>query len=63
MEDHEERAPLKEAWNDQALCWEEVETEHLVRDKWIDFRRVKYRLPDGSGFAPFYPKIRVMATQ
>ena len=54
MEDHEERVPMQEAWNDQALCWEEVETEHLVQDKWIDFRRVKYRLPDGSEFAPFY---------
>lgn len=44
----------KEAWDDSVLAWQEVETEHLVQDKWIDFRRVRYRLPDGSEFAPFY---------
>ena len=54
MKDQKEDGRQQEAWNDRALCWEEVETEHLVRDKWIDFRRVKYRLPDGSEFSPFY---------
>jgi ADP-ribose pyrophosphatase len=42
------------AWDDQALTWQEVETEHLAEDQWIDFRRVKYRMPDGSEAAPFY---------
>ena len=24
---------------DQSLAWEEVSVEHIVQDKWIDFRR------------------------
>ena len=36
------------------LTWEPVKTEHLVRDKWIDFRREEYRMPDGTLFSPFY---------
>ena len=36
------------------LAWEEVSVEHLVRDQWIDFRRVAYRLPDGTVFEPYY---------
>ena len=36
------------------LAWEEVSTEHIVQDKWIDFRRSAYRFPDGSVFEPFY---------
>lgn len=36
------------------LAWEEVRTEHIVRDEWIDFRRSAYRLPDGSVVEPFY---------
>lgn len=36
------------------LAWEEISTEHIVQDKWIDFRRSAYRFPDGSVFEPFY---------
>ena len=36
------------------LTWEEIRTEHLVQDEWIDFRRSAYRFPDGSEFEPFY---------
>lgn len=36
------------------LAWEEVETEHIVKDKWIDFRRSTYCLPDGNEFGPYY---------
>lgn len=36
------------------LLWEEVSTEHIVRDEWIDFRRCAYRLPDGTVSGPFY---------
>ena len=36
------------------LTWEEVSTEHIVQDEWIDFRRSAYRFPDGSVFEPFY---------
>lgn len=39
---------------DENLIWQEVNTEHIVRDKWIDFRRVRYRMPDGSEFEPYY---------
>ena len=40
--------------NDKDLFWEEVSTEHIVQDEWIDFRRSAYRFPDGSVFGPFY---------
>lgn len=36
------------------LAWEEIRTEHLVTDEWIDFRRSAYRFPDGSVFEPYY---------
>ena len=36
------------------LEWEEINTEHIVRDEWIDFKRSSYRFPDGSIFEPFY---------
>lgn len=36
------------------LAWEEVSTEHIVQDEWIDFRRSAYRFPDGTVFEPFY---------
>lgn len=40
--------------NRENLTWEEVSTEHIIRDEWIDFRRSAYRLPDGNVFEPFY---------
>ena len=40
--------------NQNNLTWEEISTEHIVQDKWIDFRRSAYRFPDGSVFEPFY---------
>ena len=36
------------------LAWEEISTEHIVQDEWIDFRRSAYRFPDGSVYEPFY---------
>ena len=36
------------------LAWEEVRTEHIVQDEWIDFRKSAYRFPDGTVFEPFY---------
>ena len=36
------------------LAWEEVYTEHIIQDEWIDFRRSSWRFPDGSVFEPFY---------
>ena len=37
-----------------ALRWEAVKTEHLIKNEWIDFRRVAYRLPDGRVLEPYY---------
>ena len=36
------------------LAWVPLKTEHLVRDRWIDFRREEYLMPDGTTFSPFY---------
>lgn len=44
--------------NRDPLAWEEVSTEHLIQDEWIDFRRSAYRLPDGSVFEPYYTYTR-----
>ena len=40
--------------NREDLAWEEVHTEQIIQDEWIDFRRSAYRLPDGNVFEPFY---------
>lgn len=42
------------AAEDAALEWKEISTEHIIQDKWIDFRRSAYRFPDGSVFEPYY---------
>ena len=39
---------------DKDLLWEEVSTEHIVQDEWIDFRRSSFRFPDGNVFEPYY---------
>lgn len=36
------------------LAWEEMNTEHIIQDQWIDLRRSTYRLPDGKVYEPFY---------
>ncbi|MBO7450524.1 MAG: NUDIX hydrolase [Clostridiales bacterium] len=40
--------------NDDELKWEEISTEHLIQNEWIDFRISKYRFPDGTEFEPYY---------
>ena len=40
--------------SDKDLMWEEVSTEHIVQDEWIDFRRQAFRFPDGNIFEPYY---------
>ena len=40
--------------NDKSLLWEEVSTEHIVCNEWIDFRISAYRMPDGKVLEPFY---------
>ena len=39
---------------DENLAWEEIRTEHIVQNQWIDFRKSAYRYPDGRVFEPFY---------
>lgn len=36
------------------LEWEEISCQHIVNDEWIDFRKSKYRFPDGREFEPYY---------
>ena len=40
--------------DDKELAWEEIETEHIVEDEWIDFRKSTYRYLDGRVFSPYY---------
>ena len=40
--------------DDRDLIWEELSTEHIIQDQWIDFRKSAYRYPDGRVYAPFY---------
>ena len=44
----------EESAEDRALAWKPLRVEHVVRDQWIDFRRIRYELPDGSAYEPFY---------
>lgn len=39
---------------DKDLRWTPVKVEHVVQDKWIDFRKVRYRFPNGEEFEPYY---------
>ena len=39
---------------DDSLKWKPISTEHVVQDKWIDFRRMAFELPDGTVFSPYY---------
>ena len=49
-----EKQPLENPEVKDPLAWEEVHTEHVIKDEWIDLRRSSWRLPDGSVFEPFY---------
>ena len=44
--------------DDKDLIWEEISTEHIVRDEWIDFRKSAYRFPDGKVWQPYYSYTR-----
>lgn len=39
---------------EEKLEWEEVTCQHIINDEWIDFRKSKYRFPDGREFEPYY---------
>jgi len=49
---------MAENRNTDGLMPEEIRTEHLVQDRWIDFRRSAYRFPDGRVFEPYYSYTR-----
>lgn len=49
MDNMKEKSDIKDP-----LAWEEIRTEHIIQDEWIDFRRSAYRFPDGSIFEPYY---------
>lgn len=36
------------------LKWKKVESEHVIQDEWIDFRKETYELPDGTVSGPYY---------
>ena len=42
----------------ESLMWEEVHTEHLIKDEWIDLRSTSWKFPDGSVYGPFYSYTR-----
>ena len=43
---------------EENLSWEEISTEHIVHDEWIDFRKSAFRFPDGRVFQPYYSYTR-----
>lgn len=53
-EDKHIRQSTDTAAEDAGLMWEPVSVEHVIQDKWIDFRRAAYRFPDGTTFSPYY---------
>ena len=53
-EDMHEKRQKAVAKKGENLAWEEVRTEHIIQDEWIDFRRSDFRFPDGKVFGPFY---------
>ena len=53
-DDRNRNFEIEEAKAGENLAWEEIRTEHIVQDEWIDFRRSAYRFPDGRVFEPFY---------
>ena len=52
--DYNEQIKTSKMEEDQMLAWKPLQVEHVVRDQWIDFRRIRYELPDGSVYEPFY---------
>ncbi|MCR5650988.1 MAG: NUDIX hydrolase [Lachnospiraceae bacterium] len=40
--------------NREDLKWEEIKTEHIIQNEWIDFRQSAYCFPDGSVYEPYY---------
>ena len=49
-----DKGAIEEASDADALSWEEISTEHIIRNEWIDFRQCAFRFPDGTVFEPYY---------
>ncbi|MBQ8951965.1 MAG: NUDIX hydrolase [Eubacterium sp.] len=58
MEDKDKDKDKALSAEDKELVWEELSTEHIVTDEWIDFRRSSFRFPDGSIYEPYYSYTR-----
>lgn len=58
MRDNEEMPMNSKQDDDKNLIWEPVKTEYLVRDAWMDLRKMTYRLPDGKVLDTVYTYTR-----
>jgi hypothetical protein len=47
-------APERRKKMDENLRWEKLEDKIIRKDRYIDFREARYRLPNGTEIAPFY---------
>lgn len=47
-------APERRKEMDENLRWEKLEDKIIRKDRYIDFREARYRLPNGTEIAPFY---------
>ena len=47
-------APERSKEMDENLRWEKLEDKIIRKDRYIDFREARYRLPNGTEIAPFY---------
>ena len=54
----EEKLMNNQKDDDKNLIWEPVKTEYLVRDAWMDLRKMTYRLPDGKLLDTIYTSSR-----
>ncbi len=54
----DERKGRNGCMTDKELVWEEISTEHIIQDEWIDFRKSAFRFPDGRVFQPYYSYTR-----
>ncbi|MCR5100055.1 MAG: NUDIX hydrolase [Butyrivibrio sp.] len=40
--------------NNDFLEWKQTRSEQIINDKWIDLKKLDYRMPDGSISGPYY---------
>lgn len=49
---------VKEKLGSSDLQWDQLHMDHIVNDRWIDFRSSVYKMPDGRELGPFYTMSR-----